>query len=155
MKIERDQIFHELEPPPGGAARLRAKLRAGRAAPLSGGWWLGPVAVAVIAAVTIVAFRLVPQRGPAPEADNLMAAAAFDRLLRRESDPYDLSISSGDQRLAVRELESSNPSVRLYRIEPNQPDPAGSGEVVPGGAGEVTPDGPGEAVPNSPGEAVP
>ena len=82
---------------------------------MSGAWWLGPVAVALLAAIAVFAFRPVPD--PAEDTDNLMAAAAFDRLLRREATPLELSISRGTEPLAVRELATSDPKVRLYSLE--------------------------------------
>jgi hypothetical protein len=131
MKIEREALFRQLEPPPGGAARLRARLGSPSAGPPSPAWWLGPAAVAVIAAVVVLALRLVPDVEPTPEPGALMTAAAFDRLLRRESAPYELSITRDDVRLEVTELRSNNPSVRLYHIDPAGPQPAATVDTSP------------------------
>jgi len=118
MKIDREAIFAELEPPPGGPARLRAKLRSAGAPPPARAWWLGPVAVVVIAAVAIFAFRLFPDSEPAAETDSLMTAAAFDRLLGRDSAPYAISVRRGPDPVAVSELETRDPNVRLFHLEP-------------------------------------
>ena len=116
MRIERDRIFGEIEPPPGGAARLRAKLAAPRPAP---GWvnWLGPVAVASVAALAVATFTLRPGDDGVGIPDSLMMAADFDRLLGRKSEPLEFRITRGEEVVAVSEVASGNPKVRLYLIE--------------------------------------
>ncbi|MGD8339240.1 MAG: hypothetical protein PVH89_00580 [Gammaproteobacteria bacterium] len=121
MRIDRDQAFRELEPPPGGAARLRAGLAAGRPRRGIDAWWLGPVAALSVAIIAVVAFLSVPEPDPVPEVDELMAAAAFDRLLGRESVPFELQVRRGTESLAIQELEGSNPEVRLYSLSPPEP----------------------------------
>jgi hypothetical protein len=117
LRTERSVIFRELEPPPGGAAKLRERLRASGDSQAVPAWWLGPVAVAVVAAVAVLAFRLVPDAARSPEAGSLIMAAEFDRLLRRPPEPYDLVVRRGAERIAVSELETRDPTVRVFHIE--------------------------------------
>ena len=124
MKTERKQIFRELEPPPGGAARLRARLGTRTGHPGRQAWWLGPALVAVIAALALSPFRFDLTTESAPPPDTLLMAAAFDRLLGRTSAPYELSVARGTERLTVSELESSHPNVRLVQFGSPQPQSA-------------------------------
>ena len=118
MKVEKDSAFRELEPPPGGAARLRARLAA-RPGPLDGPIrWLGPIAVALVAAIAVFAFRALPGPEPAAASNEIMMASAFDRLLGRESEPFALSVTRGTETLAVSELEGNEPGVRMYTLSP-------------------------------------
>lgn len=118
MKIDRSRIFEVLEPPPGGAARLHARLNEKPRRGAVHAWWLGPAVVVAVAVVTIAVIGRKPTSDAGldtgPDGNSLMAAAEFDRLLRRESVPYELTVRRGDEALAVTEIESSNPSVRLY-----------------------------------------
>ncbi len=117
MKIERDQVFRELEPPPGGAARLRASLAASRPRSWRPAVWLGPGALALIAAAAFFVLRLDPSEGPSAVSDSLLAAASFDRLLGRESAPYELRVTRGTMPVAVNEIRSNDPNVRIYSLD--------------------------------------
>jgi len=127
MKADRRDVLRELEPPPGGPARMRAKFAGATRRNRVRAWWLGPVAVGLIAAVTIVHFRPADDAGSEPEVDALLASAEFDRLLGRETEPVDLVVTRGEVTLAVRELETREPKVRFFRIEdssPGDPNPS-------------------------------
>ena len=121
MKLDRGQIFRALEPPPGGAARLRAVLRRKRRAAWPR-WLLAPAAAAAVVAIVLLLRQPGPDTGPVEPSDGLMAATALDRLLGRESAPIGLSVSRGDERLAVSQLQSSRPNVRLYALEGVDPE---------------------------------
>lgn len=116
MKIDREQIFRELEPPPGGAARMRARLVA---PPRTTDWinWLGAVAVASVAAIAVVTFSLQPGELPTVDPESLFSAADFDRLLGRESVAFELSVRRGTETIGVSEIESGNPKVRIYQLQ--------------------------------------
>lgn len=121
MKLETDQIFRELEPPPGGAARLRAKLNEGDRRRIAS-WWLGPAAVAAIAIIALVVFRQAPVTDQGLEADSLMMAADFDRLLGRDSEPYEFTVRRGAEQIEVSQLETTNPRIRLYSFDSPPPE---------------------------------
>ena len=79
--------------------------------------WIGPAAIASLLAIAVASFNLLPGETQAPDAGSLTVAADFDRLLRRQSAPYELTVRRGEQRIEVSEIESSKPNVRLYLIE--------------------------------------
>jgi len=140
MKTERNELFRELTPPEGGAARMRARLAAEvsnaakpRASNMSqtrphypsrrpaASWLIAAAGVAtmvLIAVLTALAVRPGPatERG-APPGGELYAAADFDRLLGRPSTPFELSVSRGDERLELTEIPTRDPQVRIVRIE--------------------------------------
>ena len=121
MRIEKDDAFRELEPPLGGAARLRARLEA-RPGSFDGPMpWLGPAMVALVAAIAIFAFRPVADPVVSIPNNDLMLASAFDRLLNRESEPFRLSVIRGTETLVASELEGGDPAVRLYSLSPTEP----------------------------------
>lgn len=117
MKTDRQEVFLGYEPPPGGPARMSAKLaHAGRRRDAQL-YWLGPVAVALIAVITVILFRPAGDLRPGPDAGALLAAAEFDRLLGRETEPLDLTVTRGGTTLSVSELETREPNVRVFRID--------------------------------------
>ena len=158
MRIERDQLFRELTPPAGGAARLRARLaaevsvtaearvsnaaqarasgaaqaRASNRELLFGSWHVaaaGVAAVLVIAVLVALAFRngasidggFIDGTGVAGNTalpgGELYASSDFDRLLGRSSTPFELSVSLGDEQLALTEIPTGDPLVRIVQIE--------------------------------------
>ena len=147
MKIDRNELFRELTPPAGGAARMRSRLatpvgnstepRAGHSAPSPASWLFVPAGVAavlLIAVLVAVALRSVPSIDSgstdggsvagegAPPAGELYAAADLDRLLGRPSTPFELSVSLGDERLDLIEIPTRDPLVRIVRIEEGLPN---------------------------------
>ena len=122
MRIDRRELFRQLEPPPGGVERMRA-----RAMPsgmhVSRFQWRA-VACAMVALVAII---LVVGRGPRGvstdgviSAGNTSAGIAvapqFDRLLGRTPAPVDLTVTQNDQAVALTRVEGSNPKVRMYAL---------------------------------------
>jgi hypothetical protein len=126
MTRESEALFRELAPPPGGAARMRTRLRdetghsARPASAARAAWVAGAVAVvaSIVAVFVVLHTSLAPDTARQPAPESLYAAAAFDRLLGRESTPYALHVSRGKERLGFRELASSDPNIRLVEIEP-------------------------------------
>jgi len=115
MRTERDALFEQLEPPPGGVERMRARFaepaqsRAG-----FGVAAFGVAAVAVLAA--LIALLPSSPESPAVVDNTILAAPELDRLLGRESAPVPFSVERDDQRVQVEELPSSDPHVRIYRV---------------------------------------
>jgi hypothetical protein len=50
-------------------------------------------------------------------AAEIAAAPAFDRLLGRESVPFELRVSRQEQALTVVELAGGDPQVRVYQLD--------------------------------------
>ena len=126
MKVDRNEIFRELLPPEGGAARMRARLanevsndsrnRANNV-PRTG-WHFAAAGVAALMLIAIlVGIALRPGASDAPPGGELYASADLDRLLGRPSTPFELSVSLGDERLELTEIPTRDPQVRLVRIE--------------------------------------
>jgi hypothetical protein len=126
MKTDRNELFRELTPPAGGAARMRARLAAEignpavpRARSVQQSNWLfvaaGVAAMSLIAVLAVVA--LVSQPSIEPARGELYASADFDRLLGRALTPVELSVSLGDERLELTEIPTRDPQVRIVRIE--------------------------------------
>jgi hypothetical protein len=124
MKAEHAQIFRELDPPAGGAARMRAKLAAGGHLRRFQVWWLGPVAVALVAAIAVVNFR--GATGPDQASDSLLADSSLDRLLGRTAEPVETRVTRGTMPVAVNQIQTSNPRIRFYTLDPAQPESADS-----------------------------
>jgi hypothetical protein len=95
---------------------------------------LATVAVVLTTAVAVVWLRSGDDRGSetsaaAPEvapaatvsneaaAAEIAAAPAFDRLLGRESVPFELRVSRQEQALTVVELAGGDPQVRVYQLD--------------------------------------
>lgn len=134
MKVDRSEIFRELTPPAGGAARMRARLanevsndsqnRANDAAqpttsnvPRTGWHFAAAGVVALMLIAILVGIALRPGSPDAPSGGELYASADLDRLLGRPSRPFELSVSLGDERLELTEIPTRDPQVRLVRIE--------------------------------------
>jgi hypothetical protein len=146
MKIERNELFRELTPPEGGAARLRARLSAelSNAArtrvhimPLSRTFpqalrdfaTLGVAAVLLLAVLAAIGLVTAPPLDPgsidgnriaggeALQRSELYASADLDRLLGRPSMPFELTVSLGDERLELIEIPTRDPRVRIVRVE--------------------------------------
>ena len=116
MKLEPSHIFRELEPPAGGVARMRAKLAAERQRRSFEIWWLGPVAAALVVAIAFFAFSGQDPVLPTSAANDLMTAAEFDRLLGRDTEPTEFRVTQGTMPVAVNQLPSNNPRVRIYDV---------------------------------------
>lgn len=117
MKTSRQEIFRELTPPAGGAARLRAELAAASASRRPKAWWLGPVAVAAVAAIAVQQFVYAPPMVSDVPDGGLIDDAAFDRLLGRASEPYEFRVMRASMPVAVNQIETTDPRVRLYSLD--------------------------------------
>lgn len=125
MKVDRDEIFRELTPPAGGAARMRARLAKEvsnaalqRASNLpQSGWQFAAAGVAALVLIAIlVGIALRPEPSGAPPRGELYASAELDRLLGRPLTPFELRVSLGDERLELTEIPTRDPQVRIVRI---------------------------------------
>lgn len=119
MKTDREELFAALEPPPGGAERLRRRMHAperGAAGPR----WRFAVATAVVAGLAVVIARWQPEpAAPSPEMaelSELMASHRLDHLLGRDFDPVAVRVRRGSEEATVVEVESTDPKVRIYEI---------------------------------------
>jgi hypothetical protein len=66
------------------------------------------------AAAEVARAATVPSEAAAAE---IAAAPAFDRLLGRESVPFELRVSRQEQALTVVELAGGDPQVRVYQLD--------------------------------------
>ena len=114
MKTDRNSLFRSLEPPPGGSARMRAKLTAGRRSRSQPLIWAGPAAVAALVVLVVTAFIQQPE---APQPESLISDVALDRLLRRESDPLEFRVTRGTMPVAFSEIQGSDPKIRLINLQ--------------------------------------
>ena len=114
MSIERE-VFDQLEPPPGGVERMRARF----AEPVRSraGFGLAALGVATVLALAAVLVYLPAAPPKSGGADNaLVAAPELDRLLGRETPPVPLTVKRDDQAVQIEELPSTDPQVRIYRM---------------------------------------
>lgn len=121
MSTDPHALFKQLDPPAGGAEKLRRRLDAaarGRRAPGR------PVVVTVSAAAAIVvaavAFFLDGDRNanrePVP-AVALHDAPQFDRLLGRPREATEPSVALNDRTAKVAQIRTAKENVRIYRLE--------------------------------------
>jgi hypothetical protein len=99
-----DRILTELEPPPGGLQRLRARRDAARR--LQPSWW----ALAAGGATAAAAWLAIGP--PQPQLQMPMAGA---RLIGERSHGVEVTILENGRAVA---LPSADPNVRIYRVEP-------------------------------------
>jgi hypothetical protein len=121
--MNTEELFKELEPPPGGAgafARRLDEIAAERPAPrvrvLS-----AAAAIAALAVVTAVLLHQPDEGAPArvadaPPAVDIYNAPELDRLLGRPSPPAELMVTVNMETANVTEIETTNEKVRIYQI---------------------------------------
>jgi hypothetical protein len=119
MNEDRHGLFKQLEPPPGGAERFRARLDAAVERDRAPPWRL---AVAVAAGVLVVVGALFvvnnADRDSGDSAENPVAAAPeFDRLLGRPVERADPAVTLNDQSVTLAAGHSENPKIRIYQIQ--------------------------------------
>jgi hypothetical protein len=119
MNEDRHGLFKQLEPPPGGAERFRARLDAAADRHQRPAWRL---AAAVATGVVVVVGALVvlndADRNSVDSAENLVAAAPeFDRLLGRPVERADPSVTLNDETATLAAVPSENPKIRIYQIQ--------------------------------------
>ena len=121
--MNTDELFKELEPPPGGAERFAQRLdeiAAERPSPRAR--MLGiAAAVAAVAVVAAVLLRQADDVAPARVADaapavDIYNAPELDRLLGRPSQPAELMVMVNMETANVTEIETTNEKVRIYQI---------------------------------------
>lgn len=124
MAHDRNNWFDELEPPPGGAEKLRRRIEAGgrpRAvlAPRIALAGMGAAAfVLVIALIALVGGGGVGGgSGERAAVAEVYEAAEFDRLLGRPIEETELVVTVDEQAVPVAQEEGSNPKIRIYRMD--------------------------------------
>ena len=125
--MSTDDMFAQLEPPPGGAERFARRLDEAaaharhvdeRRRKLA---VAGAAAAAILLVVALAVLRAPGDAPPPPVADSVPTpeiydSPAFDRLLGRPLQAEQLTATVNEEAKAVTELESQNPNVRIYRI---------------------------------------
>jgi hypothetical protein len=128
--MNTDDLFGQLDPPPGGAERFARRLddvaaHASQDAHRRRFALAGAAAAAILLVVALAVLRAPSDAPPPPVADSVPApeiypeiyeSPAFDRLLGRPLRAERLTATVNQQAAAVTELESQNPNVRIYRI---------------------------------------
>jgi hypothetical protein len=113
MQSDPESLFEQLEPPPGGLERMRARFAAPE--PVRGGFAIAGAGIAALA-VLVALLALVGNERHGSDADNaILAAPELDRLLGREARPLPLTVERDGQQQQTEELPSSDPRVRIYR----------------------------------------
>ena len=122
--MDNDELFKELEPPPGGAEAFARRLdeiaaeRPSRRARVL-------AAAAAVAAVALVTAVLLlrptsddtpPSVADTPPAVDIYNAPELDRLLGRTSQPTELMVMVNMETAHVTEIETTNEKVRIYQI---------------------------------------
>jgi hypothetical protein len=119
MNEDRQGLFKQLEPPPGGAERFRARLDAAAERDPGPSWRL---AVAVAAGVVVVVSALIilndVGRSSVDSPENQVATAPeFDRLLGRPMEPTEPAVTLNDEMVTLAAVQSENPKVHMYQIQ--------------------------------------
>ena len=122
--MNTDELFKELEPPPGGAEAFAQRLDEIAAEQPSPRARVLAAAAAIVAAAVVTAVLLLRQTGdetPAQVADETPAvdiynAPELDRLLGRTSQPAELMVMVNMETANVTEIETTNQKVRIYQI---------------------------------------
>jgi len=125
--MNADNLFKQLEPPPGGAERFAQRIddaaAAAAAAPAVAPRWRAFALAGASAAALVVAVVLLrePSEPATPVADSPPApeiynSPAFDRLLGRPLQAEQLTAIVDQQTISVTELESHNEKVRIYQL---------------------------------------
>jgi hypothetical protein len=122
--MSTEDLFRQLEPPPGGAERFARRLdeiaaqRPSRRARVL-------ATAAAVAAVALVMAILLTQRpddappvlvADEPPAVDIYNAPELDRLLGRTSQPAELMVMVNMEAANVTEIETTNQKVRIYQI---------------------------------------
>jgi hypothetical protein len=122
--MNTEELFKQLEPPPGGAERFARRLdetpkeRPSRRARLLA------MAAAVAAVSLVTAVLLLRPTGDdtpvrvaeTPPAVDIYNAPELDRLLGRTAQPAELMVMVNMETANVTEIETTNEKVRIYQI---------------------------------------
>lgn len=125
MKSDRQGLFTELDPPPGGAERFAQRLEESRLGPpVARRWALASagVAAATVAIVVVILIREAGDAGSSAVGDaaqvaNLYEAPQFDRLLGRPAPAGTVTVTHNDTPATVTQIETANAKIRLYQID--------------------------------------
>jgi hypothetical protein len=140
MDVDRNRVFEQLQPPPGGAERLARRF--GTTARPSARVLIPPLAAAGIVAVMVLALYVgsrpaseAPQRNTAlsvsdgteraqeterlgvAQPGSLFDAPEFDRLLGRAAASVELSVDIDGRQARVEQREGSDPRIRVYLLD--------------------------------------
>jgi hypothetical protein len=122
--MNTDELFRQLEPPPGGAEAFARRLdeiaaeRPSRRARVLA----AAAAAATVALVTVILLSRQPDDGPPvlivdePPAVDIYNAPELDRLLGRASKPAELMVMVNMETANVTQIETANEKVRIYQI---------------------------------------
>lgn len=122
MKADGKDLFQTLDPPAGGAERLRARLQAERPRPMMSPVRLGLAAIAASALLTAILITQRPEvgneiaRDDIGLADDIFESPAFDRLLGREFQPVAMRVTLNDEPMQATAVASENPNIRMYDL---------------------------------------
>jgi len=122
--MSTENLFRQLDPPPGGAERFARRLdelTATSASPRRRSLGLAAAACAALAVLATIVWLQGPQDpapvvADSPPAIDVYGAPQFDRLLGRTRQPPELTVVVGTETAAVTQLETANEKVRIYRI---------------------------------------
>jgi hypothetical protein len=122
--MNTDDLFKQLEPPPGGAERFAQRLdeiAAERPSPRARVLAIA-VAAATVAVVTAILLLRQPNDTPPlliadePPPVDIYNAPELDRLLGRTSPPAELMVMVNTEAANITEIETTNEKVRIYQI---------------------------------------
>lgn len=116
MAERHEDLFPELEPPPGGTARLMARIDAAERASRRRRVWVAGVAAAAVAVVIAVAPRVAGRPGDATaaawrEAPALVSLGIGERM----AEPVEVPSEARGGIVAVR-VPTDDPKVVLYLV---------------------------------------
>jgi hypothetical protein len=122
--MNTDDLFKQLEPPPGGAERFAQRLdeiAAERPSPRARVLAIA-AAAATVAVVTAILLLRQPNDTPPlliadePPPVDIYNAPELDRLLGRTSPPAELMVMVNTEAANITEIETTNEKVRIYQI---------------------------------------
>jgi hypothetical protein len=121
--MNTDDLFRELEPPPGGTEAFARRLdETAEERPPRRARALGMAAIAAVALVAAILLARKPDDAPPvlvadePPAGDVYDAPELDRLLGRTSTPAGLMVMVNMETANVSEIETTNEKVRIYQI---------------------------------------
>jgi len=122
--MNTDELFKQLEPPPGGAEAFARRLDEVAAEQPSRRAHVLAAAAAIAAVALVTAILLTRQPNDAPPvliadeppAVDVYNAPELDRLLGRTSQPAELMVMVNMETASVTEIATTNEKVRIYQI---------------------------------------
>jgi hypothetical protein len=118
MKIERQRLFQQLQPPAGGLERLQRKIH-NAALNRTGYRWQPVLAAAMLVlALGLSAYWLPQQQASEPVTEEVFNATEFDRLLGRSPAKVELLVSRDHEAVSIVEVPDTGANARVYRLNP-------------------------------------